>query len=184
MKTRKSDLTTLTSFVDRRNEFSKSKLAMSLDYIFGERTSKALDYASLAFQYSRRTGRVKYVLRKDKSDVLFSFRPNGSIAPSLSGFSILLSNLTLSKISRRPKWCVTVLDEISPVIAQGKTVFCKHVVSCSNQLRAGEDVAVLNQKGELLAAGRTIVSGPTIKQFKRGVAVKVREGIHNAPDEF
>ncbi|MGI0091970.1 MAG: PUA domain-containing protein, partial [Nitrososphaerales archaeon] len=70
---------------------------------------------------------------------------------------------------------------------QGRTVFCKHVVDCADLLRAGQDVAVLNEKGELLAAGRTLLSGPTIKQFKRGAAVKIREGSSrkNAPpDEF
>ena len=62
-------------------------------------------------------------------------------------------------------------------------MFCKHVISCSNELRAGQDVAILNEAGDLLAAGRTVLSGPVIKQFKRGVAVKVREGAKHATDE-
>lgn len=149
---------------------------MSLDYIFGKNTSRALVYSNMSFQYSRRTGRLKYVLENGSADVLFSFRPNGSIAPSLLGFSRLLSKFKLKKLNNRPRWSVTVMDAVSPVVSQGKTVFCKHVVHCSDQLRAGEDVALLNEKGELLATGRSILAGPVIKQFKRGAAVKVREG--------
>jgi archaeosine-15-forming tRNA-guanine transglycosylase len=38
---------------------------------------------------------------------------------------------------------------------------------------------VLNERGELLAVGRTVVSSLVMKQFKKGVAVKVREGIRS-----
>ncbi|MGH2639018.1 MAG: hypothetical protein ACRDF4_07035, partial [Rhabdochlamydiaceae bacterium] len=42
----------------KKEDFSKSKLAMSLDYIFGKGTSRALnDYSEdIDFFYSRRTG--------------------------------------------------------------------------------------------------------------------------------
>ncbi len=163
------------AFAIRRDEFSKWKLAMSIDYIFGKNTSRVLNYSNLRFQYSRRTGRLKYVLENDS--VLFSLRPNGSIAPSRLGFSKLLSKTKLTKLRDRPRWSVTVVDAVSPIVSQGKTVFCKHVVYCSDLLRAGEDVAILNEKGAILAVGRSTLSGPTIKQFKRGAAVKVREGI-------
>ena len=167
----------------KRAEFSKSKLAMSLDYIFGKNTSKALDYSAITFQHSRRTGRLRYVLESGSQNVLFSFRPNGSIAPSRHGFLKLLSKCNLKTLHNRPRWSITVLNDVSPVVSRGKTVFSKHVVCCSDQLRAGEDVAILNEKGELLAAGKSILAGQTIKQFKRGAAVKVREGNQIAPDE-
>lgn len=172
------------TFAKKRDEFSKSKLAMSLDYIFGKDTSRALDYSNLAFQYSHRTGRLKYVSAKDTEDLLFSFRPNGSIAPTISGYTIFLSKHKLTNVLRRPRWTVTVIDGVSEFVSSGRTVFCKHVVSCSDSLRAGQDVTILNEKGELLATGRAIISGPWIKQFKRGAAVKVREGSQKiAPDE-
>jgi uncharacterized protein with predicted RNA binding PUA domain len=174
-----------TTFVKKRDEFSKSKLAMSLDYIFGRNTSRSLDYSKLDFQYSHRTGRLKYVFLKDAKNLLFTFRPNGSIAPTIAGYSILLSKHKLANIRRRPAWSVTVTDGVSDIVSEGRTVFCKHVVACSNSLRAGQDVAILNEKGELLATGRSILAGSTIKQFKRGAAVKVREGSQkNASDEY
>ena len=172
------------TFANKQLEFSVSKLAMSLDYIFGPHTSRKLDYSVLEFQYSRRTGRLKYILAKGTKNVLFSFRPNGSIAPTLLGYALLLSKHKLTNIRRRPRWTVTVIGGVSEFVSKGKTVFCKHVASCSDNLRAGQDVAILNEKGELLASGRSIIAGPLIKQFKRGAAVKVREGIQKvASDE-
>ena len=173
-----------STFAKKRDEFSKSKLTMTLDYIFGKNTSPALKYSDLEFKYSRRTGRLKYVLAKGAKSVLFSFRPNGSIAPTMQGFAMLLSNHKLVKLKTRPRWSVTVIDGVSEVVSGGKTVFCKHVVACSDSLRAGQDVAILNEKGDLLATGRTIIAGPLMKQFKRGAAVKVREGVEKiASDE-
>ena len=180
----RSAVKSANAFAKKRDEFSKSKLTMTLDYIFGKSTSRSLKYSDLEFKYSRRTGRLKYVLAKGAKNVLFSFRPNGSIAPTMQGFAMLLSNHKLAKIKNRPRWSVTVIDGVSEVVAGGKTVFCKHVVACSDSLRAGQDVAILNEKGDLLATGRTIIAGPLMKQFKRGAAVKVREGVQKiASDE-
>ncbi len=156
---------------------------MSLDYIFGKNESKALDKLELEFQYSRRTGRIKHVLSQESNEILFSLRPNGSIAPTIEGFKLLLSKHNLSSTQKRPRWTITVLDVITDVVSSGKTVFCKHVVSCSNELRAGEDVAILNEESDLLAVGKTNLAGPVIKQFKRGAAVKVREGTKHATNE-
>ncbi len=69
-----------------------------------------------------------------------------------------------------------MINGVSDVVSSGKTVFCKHVVRCDDSLRAGEDVVILNERKELLAVGRTVMSGGAVKQFKRGQAIKVREG--------
>ena len=162
---------------------SKSKIVMSLDYIFGRGTSKALAGRNLAFEYSRRTGRLRYVLNKETNEILFTLRSNGSIAPTLTGAELLLA--ASSKRKSSADWIVTVIDGVSEIVSTGRTVFCKHVVSCSDDLRAGQDVAILNESGKLLAVGKTVVSGPTMKQFKRGPAVKVREGrTQNGSDEL
>ena len=129
------------AFAKKREEFSRSKLSMTLDYIFGRNTSRNLDYSALEFKYSHRTGRLKYILARGTCDVLFSFRPNGSISPTLPGFAILLSKHKLANVNRRPGWTVTVIDGVSEFVSKGKTVFCKHVVTCSDKLRAGQDVA-------------------------------------------
>lgn len=174
----------VSAFQKKRDDFSKSKLAMTLDYIFGKSSSRSLDFSKLDFQYSNRTSRLKYVRLDDSKDLLFTFRANGSLAPTITGYRILLSKINLANIHKRPSWSLTVIDGVSEFVSQGRTVFCKHIVYCSDNLRAGQDVVILGENGNILASGRSILSGPTIKQFKRGAAVKVREGSQkNAPDE-
>ena len=157
----------------KKDDLSRSKLAMSLDYIFGKGTGKRLDYGRLAYEYSRRTGRLRYVLESESKKTLFTLRPNGTIAPTVEGARMLVGKKIGKK---RPRWVVTVIDGVSELVSGGKTVFCRHVADCDKSLRAGEDVVVMNQKGELLAVGKSVVSSQVMKQFKRGVAVKVREG--------
>ncbi|HZW54774.1 MAG TPA: PUA domain-containing protein [Nitrososphaerales archaeon] len=180
----------------RQLRFWQSKFRMSLDYIFGKGTSKKLDFSDLTLLVSSRTGRLRQIVHKDSREVLFSFRPNGSIAPTVSGAQYLLEWSSKGSTRRkksesakktRPRWVVTVIDGVSEFVSQGKTVFCRHVAYCDDSLRANEDVVVLNEKGELLAVGKSVIAGPLMKQFKRGAAVKVREGASqrtNGPDEL
>ncbi|MGH9878017.1 MAG: PUA domain-containing protein, partial [Nitrososphaerales archaeon] len=73
--------------------------------------------------------------------------------------------------------CVTVNNDVSEFISNGKSVFCKHVVNCGNNVRVGSDVAVLDQDGNVIAVGKAVLSTKMIREFKRGVAVKVRESL-------
>jgi uncharacterized protein with predicted RNA binding PUA domain len=153
---------------------------MSLDYLFGRGVGKKIDRVQLDFEYSRRTGRLRYVIDHGTKRILFSFRANGSIAPTVDGARLMLGDgKSIARKKKRPRFVVTVLDGITDLISQGKTVFCRHVVEANPSLRPGEDVIVLNERGELLAVGRTVVSSLVMKQFKKGVAVKVREGIRS-----
>jgi predicted RNA-binding protein (TIGR00451 family) len=154
-------------------EFDKSKAGMALDYIFGTGTAKGVDFSKISFLHSKKTGRIKQLEDPRTKKVLFTFRPNGTIAPSVAGASMLLSN----KRNLKARWVITVMTAISEIVSNGKTVFCKHVVHVDDTLRPGEDVVVVNEEKEILAVGRSVIDGFSMKQFKRGQAVKVREGI-------
>jgi len=156
----------------RRNQFDESKIKMSLDYIFGRNISKRINFSTFSYIHSRKTGRLKQIEMPPNGRVQFTFRPNGTIAPTVSGAQFLTSGKSNPKLRNT----VTVIDGVSEVVGGGKTVFCKHVVSCSDSLRAGEDIVIINEKRKLLAVGRAVLNGPAMKQFKRGQAVKVREG--------
>jgi conserved protein with predicted RNA binding PUA domain len=160
----------------KREQFDKSKTMMSMDYIFGAYTSKKIDFSKIAFEHSRRTGRIRYLTEKTTGNILFTFRANGSIAPNMEGAKLMLSQRNNTKKASSQDWEITIMDEVSEVVSKGKTVFCKHVVSCCDFLRPGADVSILNEKGDLLAVGKTVIGGPIVKQFKRGPAVKIREG--------
>jgi len=156
----------------KRNVFDQSKTRMSLDYLFGRDVSKKIDFSKIAFIHSRKTGRIKQLEDKASGKVLFTFRPNGSIAPTILGASMMLSG----RATARAPWVVTVTDGVAEIVSKGKTVFCKHVVKCNDSLRGSDDVVILNEKKELLAVGRAVINGSAMKKFKRGQAVKVREG--------
>jgi predicted RNA-binding protein (TIGR00451 family) len=156
----------------RKKAFDMSKTKMTMDYLFGEGVSKKIDFSKISFVHSRKTGRIRQLEEVGSGKVLFTFRPNGSIAPTLLGAKLLLSGAR----NFRAAWIITVMDGVSEIVSQGKTVFCKHVVRCEYALRANDDVVILNEKKELLAVGRAVINGQAMKEFKRGQAVKVREG--------
>ena len=54
------------------------------------------------------------------------------------------------------------------------------MIHADNRIRAGDEVLVTNQDEVLLAIGKATLSGSEILAFKRGVAVKVRQGVGEA----
>lgn len=148
---------------------AEEKFAMSLDYIFGRGVSRGLPLERLEFTYSRRTGRVKTVSLDGR--LLATIRSDGSVALTVYGASLLIE---------RPAFrenCIVVVKGVDQFVAEGKSVFAKHVASCGERIRPSSDVAVLNTGGEVIAVGRAVLSAKMMRQFESGVAVKVRESI-------
>jgi len=172
IQSKDNDQKNIKKFSRKQEEFDRSKTAMTIDYIFGADISKSIDFSRIAFHHSRKTGRIKQLEDPSSGKVLFTFRPNGTIAPTVAGASILLSK----KRNFRSRWVITVTNSVTDFVSKGKTVFCKHVVGVSKSLRAGEDVVIVNENKEILAVGKSVIDGFSIKEFKRGQAVKVREG--------
>jgi predicted RNA-binding protein (TIGR00451 family) len=72
---------------------------------------------------------------------------------------------------------VQVEDEAAKFIAEGRSVFAKHVTDCDEGIRPGEEVVILNRKTEVLAVGRSVLAGKEIMAFRQGVAVRIRRGV-------
>jgi predicted RNA-binding protein (TIGR00451 family) len=68
------------------------------------------------------------------------------------------------------------MDDVSTFIAEGGDVFAKHVVKADNDIRPKDEVIVVDERGEVLAVGRAVLSGEEMIAFMRGVAVKARRG--------
>lgn len=62
-------------------------------------------------------------------------------------------------------------------IAAGKSVFAKHVVEVDEEIRANDEVVVVNTADKLLATGRAVLSAFEMLEMERGMAVKVRQGV-------
>jgi len=143
---------------------------MMLDYEFGAGTSRALPRRGLRFLYSRKSDRLKQV---DHEGKLFAvIRPNGAIALTMYSASVLAA----SKVFLRNT--VTVNDEAVEFVRKGKSVFCKFVVKVGSHVLPGGEVVVLDGRGAPIGVGRAKIPGAFMREFKAGVAVKVR-GISN-----
>ncbi len=146
---------------DPRRQFQ-----LMLDYEFGSGVSRALPKKDLKFGYSRRSGRMKQVLHQGR--LFATIRPSGAIAPTLYGATLLAKGKKYLENS------VTVDDEAVGFIKEGKSVFCKFVVSAGKHVLPGGEVAVLDGSGRVIGVGRAKVKGEFMLSFNAGVAVKVR----------
>jgi uncharacterized protein with predicted RNA binding PUA domain len=76
-----------------------------------------------------------------------------------------------------PKRRVVIKKDVAHFIAKGRSVFAKHVSLVDSDLRAGDEVLVVDNKDTLLAVGKANLSPQEMLDLTRGVAVKVRHAI-------
>ena len=153
----------LTSSSDRR------RVSLMVDYLFGRGVSRALPKSGYRLYFSRRSGRVKLVHHDGK--LLATVKPSGAMALSIYGATVL---------SRTPRFrenCIQVSDDATAFVKGGKSVFCKFVTRAGRNIQPKSEVAVVDSTGRVLGVGMAVLSGKVMRQFKHGVAVKVRAGI-------
>jgi predicted RNA-binding protein (TIGR00451 family) len=148
------------------------KIKAISDYQFGQSITDLLfeDENEIKIEFSKNTGKIKHVYYKEK--LLLNLRPtNGFFTLTLFSASKIIKYIS------SPKLRAVVLNEISEYIRSGRSVFCKHVVAIDENLRALDEVIIVNQENELLAIGKLLIPVPFVQSFKTGVAIKVRKGI-------
>jgi uncharacterized protein with predicted RNA binding PUA domain len=139
------------------------------DYQFGKGIGAKLFPDDVEILFSKRTGRIRYVYLNGKR--LATLRPtDGLFSLSVTGAKRIAENAGSAKCF------VTVQDDVSEFIADGGDVFAVHVVKADVEIRAKDEVIVVDGGGKVLAVGRAVLSGEEMKVFKIGVAVKVRRG--------
>ncbi len=143
------------------------KLRAVADYLFDKDVGKVLFPDGVRVVKTR--GRVRQVWLG--SEILCSIRASdGFIILNRKGAELVHSALKL------PRLRVTVGDDVAPFIAQGKTVFAKHVIAADQEIRPSEEVLVVDRRNRLLASGKALLSGEEMLAFKVGKAVVVRRG--------
>jgi uncharacterized protein with predicted RNA binding PUA domain len=150
------------------------KLQHSLDALFGSGTSKYLP-KDVDISLSRKTGRIRTVSHKGK--LLCTLRIDGSLAISIHFAQILLQN----KIFREN--CIEINKDAAPFVQEGRSVFCKHVIWSGKNVRVSADTPVLFEN-QVIAVGRSILSSEMISNFKRGVAIKVRDSLKSRKEDL
>ena len=139
------------------------------DYQFGKGVGAKLFPENVNILFSKATGRIRYV--KLNGVRLATLRPTDGL------LSISLETAQqMAEIRSMAKCFVTVRNDVSAFIADGGDVFAVHVVKCDDEIRSKDEVVVANEKDDVLAVGRALLSSDEMLAFKTGVAVKVRHG--------
>ena len=150
-------------------ESALSRIRSIADYQFGKGVGVKLFPENVDITYSKATGRIRY-LHLD-GERLATLRPtDGLLSLSITAAQLVAENRGFAKCF------VTVQSDVSDFIADGRDVFAVHVVKVDEEVRAKDEVIVLDEDHRVLAVGRALLSASEMKAFKTGVAVKVRRG--------
>ena len=147
---------------------AREKVCRHVDALFGAGVSDALPQ-DMAFEYSRRTGRIKNFSIDGR--LAGTLRTDGGIALTIAG-----AQHFLDKSEQFRENCVAPVQDAVPFVSEGRSLFCRHVEWCGPSVRVGSDVAVIDGN-KVIAVGAAILHAQLMKQYSRGVAVKIREGL-------
>jgi len=146
----------------------KQKIKYTADYQFGKGAGNALFKGNIRIEKSRKTGKIRHVY---DDDLIATLRASdGIFVLSMNGAKRLHNYLEY------PKNRVVVNSDAEPFAREGKSIFAKFVIDIDMNIRANEEVLIVNQNDDLLAFGRSILNGREIKDFNVGQAVKTRKG--------
>jgi uncharacterized protein with predicted RNA binding PUA domain len=157
---------------------AREKVCRHVDAIFGAGVSHALP-ADIQFNFSKRTGRIKNFSIGGRLAV--TLRTDGGLALTTAGAQYLLENSLQFREN-----CVEPMREALPFVSEGRSLFCKHVKWCGSNIKVGSDVAIIDSSSSgsgVIAVGIAILPSKLMKEYRRGVAVKVRQGIKGRTDQ-
>jgi 7-cyano-7-deazaguanine tRNA-ribosyltransferase len=139
------------------------------DYQFGNGAADALFDGTVTLVKSKNVDRIRNVLVDGEhalsmraEDGFYSLRPPGARR--------LLKGLP------SPRLRVIVQDDSIEFNRQGKNVFCSFVIDADPELRLQDEVVVVDKNDVMVAIGRAQLTREEMLNFKKGIAVKVREG--------
>ena len=143
------------------------------DYQFGAGAGPALFPPEESLTVRRTTsGRPRQI--HAEAGRIVSFGTDGRFTLGLEGGRRLHAAL------EHPAYRVVVDDESEPFVREEKNVFAKFVLEVGAEIRPGDEVLVVHDRGELIAVGTARLGADAIEDFETGMAVNVREG---APGE-
>ncbi|MGD2200456.1 MAG: pseudouridine synthase [Candidatus Bathyarchaeota archaeon] len=145
------------------------RLRAIADYQFGLGTGEALFPEGISVEHSRGTGKIRLIFMEEA--LIATLRPtDGYLTLTIAGARRLASSVNSLGCA------VTLMDDVAEVVAQGKNLMAKHVVSASSNIRPWDEVVVLDSKKGVVAVGRALLTKEEMLAFQTGVAVKTRRG--------
>jgi len=147
-------------------DLDRATVRATVDYQFGWECTDLLLAEPLEFVKSRSTGRVRNVFSKEEH--VLSIRAfDGLCTLKIAGAKRLLP-IGLHQ--------VIIEDDAAPFVKDGKNVFAKFVLGVDQHLRIGDEAIVCTSAGEIAGVGQTLMTPDEMRAYKRGVAVKTRDG--------
>jgi uncharacterized protein with predicted RNA binding PUA domain len=144
-------------------------LARVADYQFGPGAGEALFGDPEELEITRSTsGRPRQV--HADGGRLVTYNTDGRFTLGVEGGRRLVRSLPA------PDYRVVVGDDSEPFVRDGKNVFAKFVREVDDDIRPGDDVAVVHRDGDLLGVGRAELPAGDMETFDTGMAVFVRHG--------
>ncbi|WP_227375664.1 PUA domain-containing protein [Haladaptatus halobius] len=144
-------------------------LRVTADYQFGTGAGTALFHPDDDLEIRRSSSGRPQQVHADGSR-LVTYATDGRFTLGIAGGSRLADALD------SPAGRVVVGDESEPFVRDGKNVFAKFVAEVDPDVRAGDEVLVTHEDGDLLAVGRAELDADAMLDFDTGMAVKVRDG--------
>ncbi|MGC9516355.1 MAG: tRNA guanosine(15) transglycosylase TgtA [Methanomicrobiales archaeon] len=147
----------------------QKKIKMIADYQFGSGCGESLFSGNIRIEKSRKTGKIRHVY--DGDDLIATLRAS-------DGVFVLSSRgaRRLHECLEYPNNRVVINEDAEPFAVEGKSIFAKFVIDCDKNIRANDEVLIVNSDDKLLAYGKSILNGKEIMDFNVGQAVKTRKG--------
>ncbi len=139
---------------------------MIADLQFGRGAGEALFPDDTTYGLSS-TKRLRY-LYSGKERIATVRANDGLLTLSMLGAQRLHAHFTA------PRLRVVASDDAAPFVAKGGNVFARHVLAVDHEIRAGEEVLVVDGQDQLLATGKAVLAPEEMLQMNRGVAVSIR----------
>lgn len=157
------------------NDADLSALRTLADYQFGRGAGDGLfpEDESLRIERSS-SGRPRQVLADEGR--LVSLGLDGRFTLGIEGGRRLVQTLDA------PAYRVVVGDESEPFVRDGKNAFNKFVCRVDDAIRSGDEVAVVHERGDVLAVGRAELDAAAMGDFETGMAVMVRDSAGSNDD--
>lgn len=171
-----TDLSTLEPEGDKVRNFDLQKVRTVADYQFGTGYGIKLFPDGTEVTKSRSTGRIRGIFLGGK--LLATLRAHdGFFTLSVEGAR------RLHAAADYPAHRVAVTPDSAEYNAKGFNVFFKFIKGLDETIMAGNEVLVVDENDELVAVGKSVLSGGEIPYFNSGVAVKVHRGIRQGSEE-
>ncbi len=151
-------------------DFDIDRVRVVADYQFGPGTGEKLFPDNTVVTRSRNTGRIRGIFLN--GELLATLRAHdGFFTMTIAGAR------KLKDACPAPSHRIVVTDDSAEFNLKGFNVFFKFIRSNDESIIAGNEVLVVDSRDNLVAVGKSVLSGKEIKHFKSGVAVKVHKGV-------